>query len=105
MTLTVSRRRERAAMLLSTVGGAVLILAVDAAVAHAQASPWESSAQKLATAFTGPIAKSLAAVAVVVSGLVFAYGEGQGKRLLAGVVFGLGMALGAVNFVSWLFPG
>ena len=25
-------------------------------------------------------------------------------RLLAGIVFGIGMAIGAVNFLSWLFP-
>jgi type IV secretion system protein TrbC len=36
---------------------------------------------------------------------MFAYGEGQSKRVLAGIVFGVGMAISAVNFMSWLFPG
>jgi type IV secretion system protein TrbC len=66
-------------------------------------SPWESSAQKLQTAFTGPIAKALSLVAIVVGGLMFAYGEGQGKKVVAGIVFGVGMAVGAMNFLAWLF--
>ena len=36
--------------------------------------------------------------------LVPAFGEGGSKRLLAGIVFGVGMAIGAVNFMAWLFP-
>lgn len=68
-------------------------------------SPWEHSVQQLQQAFTGPIAKGLALVAIVVGGLTFAFGEGQGKKLLAGIIFGLGMAVGAVNFMNWLFPG
>jgi hypothetical protein len=35
---------------------------------------------------------------------MFAFGEGAAKRTLAGVIFGVGMAVGAVNFMSWLFP-
>ena len=66
-------------------------------------SPWESSATKLQTAFTGTIAKALSLVAIVVGGLVFAYGEGGGKKTIAGIVFGVGMAVGAMNFMSWLF--
>ena len=30
--------------------------------------------------------------------------EGQSKRTLAGIIFGVGMAIGAVNFMAWLFP-
>ena len=55
-------------------------------------------------AFTGPIARGLSLVAIVVGGLMFAYGEGQSKRVFAGIVFGIGMAIGAVNFMAWLFP-
>jgi len=39
------------------------------------------------------------------AGLTFAFGEGGSKRVLAGVLFGVGMAIAAVNFLSWLFPG
>jgi type IV secretion system protein TrbC len=68
-------------------------------------SPWENAVQVLETAFTGPIATGLSLVAIVVSGLVFAFGEGGAKRTLAGILFGVGMAVGAVNFMAWLFPG
>ena len=67
-------------------------------------SPWENAVQVLEQAFTGPIATGLSLVAIVVGGLMFAYGEGQSKRMLAGIVFGIGMAIGAVNFMAWLFP-
>ena len=70
---------------------------------YAGDSPWENAVDKLQQSFTGPIAKGLSLVAIVVGGLMFAYGEGGSKRLLAGIVFGIGMAVGAVNFLSWLF--
>ncbi len=70
----------------------------------AQASPWENAVNVLQIAFTGPIARGLSLVAIVVGGLMFAYGEGQSKRVFAGILFGIGMAIGAVNFMAWLFP-
>jgi len=66
-------------------------------------SPWENAVNVLQQAFTGPIAKGLALVAIVIGGLTFAFGEGGGKRTFAGIVFGLGMAVLAVNFLNWLF--
>jgi type IV secretory pathway VirB2 component (pilin) len=75
---------------------------------HAQqtgnAGPWGNAVNVLMTAFTGTIATCLSLVAIVIGGLMFAYGEGQSKKMLAGIVFGIGMALGAVNFMAWLFP-
>ena len=47
---------------------------------------------------------TLSLVAIVVGGLMFAFGEGQSKKVFAGIVFGIGMAVGAVNFMAWLFP-
>ena len=35
--------------------------------------------------------------------LMFAFGEGGSKSALAGIIFGLGMALGAANFITWMF--
>ena len=48
--------------------------------------------------------RGLSLVAIVVGGLMFAFGEGESKRMLAGIIFGVGMAIGAVNFLGWLFP-
>jgi type IV secretory pathway VirB2 component (pilin) len=67
-------------------------------------SPWENAVNVLQLAFTSTIARGLSLVAIVVSGLTFAFGEGVSKRVLAGVLFGVGMAIAAVNFLAWLFP-
>ena len=75
-----------------------------ASPSFAQTNPWESAVQALQTSMTGPIAKGCSLVAIVVGGLMFAFGEGGVKKMLSGIIFGLGMALGAVNFMSWLFP-
>jgi len=73
-------------------------------VLHAQGtSPWVEAVNELQTQFTGPIARGLSLIAIVVGGLMFAFGEGGSKRTLAGIIFGIGMAVGAVNFLGWLF--
>jgi type IV secretory pathway VirB2 component (pilin) len=82
----------------------VVLVALGAAVPVHADSPWENAVLVLQTAFTGPIARGLSLVAIVVGGLMFAFGEGESKRMLAGIVFGVGMAIGAANFLAWLFP-
>src|SRR6267378_2118599 len=82
----------------------ILLMAVMRAFAQAGGSPWENAVNALKTSFTGPIATGLSLVAIVVGGLMFAFGEGQSKKVFAGIVFGIGMAVGAVNFMAWLFP-
>ena len=83
---------------------AVAALILLPASSYAQGSPWESAVNVLMVSFTGPIARGLSLVSIVVGGVTFAFGEGGSKRLLAGIVFGVGMAIGAVNFMTWLFP-
>jgi type IV secretory pathway VirB2 component (pilin) len=84
--------------------GFALFLAAPA-FAQTGTSPWENAVSVLQTAFTSTIARGLSLVAIVVAGLTFAFGEGGSKRVLAGVLFGVGMAIAAVNFLAWLFPG
>ena len=82
----------------------VSILALSAGELMAQgASPWLQAIDVLQQAFTGPIARGLSLIAIVVGGLMFAFGEGGSKKALAGIIFGLGMAMGAANFLAWLF--
>ena len=66
-------------------------------------SPWERAAANLETSFTGPLARSLALVAIVLGGLMFMFGEGGAKRQISGIVFGGGLALFAAQFLTWLF--
>jgi type IV secretory pathway VirB2 component (pilin) len=80
---------------------AIMLIAATPALAQ---SPWENAVNALKTSFTGPIATGLSLVAIVVGGLTFAYGEGHSKKSLAGIIFGVGMAIGAVNFMAWMFP-
>ena len=67
-------------------------------------SPWLDAVTVLEDAFTGPIARGLSLIAIVIGGLMFAFGEGGSKKAMAGIIFGLGMAMGAANFLAWLFP-
>src|SRR5260370_4154092 len=78
---------------------AALILAAPV-LAQTGTSPWENAVGALQQAFTSTIARGLSLVAIVVSGLTFAFGEGGSKRVLAGVLFGVGMAIAAVKFSS-----
>jgi type IV secretion system protein TrbC len=100
-----NRLLRKTRMLFRTVSTVIISLLL-AAPAFAQAnSPWENAVSVLQQAFTSTIARGLSLVAIVVSGLTFAFGEGGSKRVLAGVLFGVGMAIAAVNFLAWLFPG
>ena len=98
--LTNLSARKRAMIVTATA----LVAATPAFAQQGGGSPWENAVGVLEQAFTGPIATGLSLVAIVLGGLMFAYGEGQSKRMLAGIVFGIGMAIGAVNFMAWLFP-
>ncbi|MBK7929272.1 MAG: TrbC/VirB2 family protein [Bryobacterales bacterium] len=87
-----------------TLETAVLAVLLFAPATFAQGSPWEVAVANLRDSFTGPIARGLSLVAIVVGGIMFAFGEGDSKRMLAGIVFGVGMAIGAVSFMAWMFP-
>ena len=96
MTLTTRR--------LTIASAAAAVAVFLPAIALAQGvSPWLDAVQVLQDAFTGPIARGLSLIAIVIGGLMFAFGEGGSKKALAGIIFGLGMAMGAANFLSWLF--
>lgn len=104
----VSRCRTRVRADLFVCALPVLLALALPSVAFAaglQTSPWESAVAALQRSFTGPIARGLSLIAVVIGGLMFAFSEGSTKRLLAGIIFGVGMALGAGSFLQWLFPG
>lgn len=106
MTLRLSSRRFTLRAALRNNGRALWQTAAwivfCPAVAFAQ-SPWERAATNLEATFTGPLARSLALVAIVIGGLMFMYGEGGAKRQISGIVFGGGLALFAAQFLAWLF--
>jgi type IV secretory pathway VirB2 component (pilin) len=99
-----SRRRNRSRIraLMVAASSGLISLFLFPGIALAQ-SPWERAASNLEATFTGPLARSLALVAIVIGGLMFMFGEGGAKRQISGIVFGGGLALFAAQFLAWLF--
>jgi type IV secretory pathway VirB2 component (pilin) len=71
--------------------------------AHAQGSPFDTGFNAIQSLFTGTIAKVASLVAIVIGGYGFAHGEPGAKKALAGVAAGTGIAVLAVNVLSWLW--
>jgi type IV secretory pathway VirB2 component (pilin) len=69
----------------------------------AQGSPFDTGFNAIQTLFTGTIAKVASLVAIVIGGYGFAHGEPGAKKALAGVAAGTGIAVLAVNVLSWLW--
>jgi type IV secretion system protein VirB2 len=71
--------------------------------ALAQGSPFDTGFNAIQALFTGTIAKVASLVAIVMGGYGFAHGEPGAKKALAGVAAGTGIAVLAVNVLSWLW--
>jgi type IV secretion system protein VirB2 len=102
MHLPVSLRRPALAHLL-LAGGVALVLA---GTAHAAGSgmPWEEPLQKVLESVQGPVAKIVAVVIIITTGLSLAFGETSGGfRRLIQIVFGLSIAFAASSFFLSFF--
>jgi type IV secretory pathway VirB2 component (pilin) len=71
--------------------------------AMAQGSPFDTGFNAIQALFTGTIAKVASLVAIVIGGYGFAHGEPGAKNALACVAAGTGIAVLAVNVLSWLW--
>jgi len=74
-----------------------------AAYAQVGGSPFDTGFTALQTLFTGTVAKVASLIAIVIGGYGFAHGEPGAKKALAGVAAGTGIAVLAVNVLSWLW--
>ena len=79
------------------------LLLVMPVAALAQGSPFDTGFNAIQGLFTGTIAKVASLVAIVIGGYGFAHGEPGAKKALAGVAAGTGIAVMAVNVLSWLW--
>ena len=79
------------------------LLLVLPVAAMAQGSPFDTGFNAIQALFTGTIAKVASLVAIVIGGYGFAHGEPGAKKALAGVAAGTGIAVLAVNVLSWLW--
>ncbi|MGA7220880.1 MAG: TrbC/VirB2 family protein [Candidatus Sulfotelmatobacter sp.] len=84
----------------ATVLTLLLVLPV---AAMAQGSPFDTGFNAIQALFTGTIAKVASLVAIVIGGYGFAHGEPGAKKALAGIAAGTGIAVLAVNVLSWLW--
>lgn len=74
--------------------------------AHAAGSgmPWEAPLQAVLQSVQGPVAKILAVIIIIVTGLTLAFGETAGGfRRLIQIIFGLSIAFAASSFFLSFF--
>jgi type IV secretion system protein VirB2 len=104
MTMRLSRIPDRRSTFLA---GAALGLALTFAT-NAQASgtgmPWEQPLQQVLESVQGPVAKIVAVIIIIVTGLTLAFGETAGGfRRLIQIIFGLSIAFAASSFFLSFF--
>ena len=82
------------------------ICAAPAGTAHAAGSnmPWEQPLQQILDSVQGPVAKIVAVIIIITTGLTLAFGETAGGfRRLIQIVFGISIAFAASSFFLTFF--
>ena len=74
------------------------------AFAAGSSMPWEAPLQKILDSVEGPVAKIIAVIIIIVTGLTLAFGDTSGGfRRLIQIVFGLSIAFAASSFFLSFF--
>jgi len=92
-------------LLLVVAAAAALLMAV-ALPAHAAGSnmPWEAPLQSVLESIQGPVARIIAVIVIISTGLALAFGDTSGGfRKLIQIVFGLSIAFAASSFFLTFF--
>jgi type IV secretion system protein TrbC len=91
----------------TTLAVTALVLSLALATsAHAAGSgmPWEAPLQSVLESVQGPVAKIIAVLIIITTGLALAFGESSGGfRKLIQIVFGLSIAFAASSFFLSFF--
>lgn len=83
--------------------GAVLLMSPPAWAAGSN-MPWEQPLNQILQSVEGPVAKIIAVIIIVVTGLTLAFGDTSGGfRRLIQIVFGLSIAFAASSFFLSFF--
>ena len=85
---------------------AALALFLFAAPAHAAGSgmPWEAPLTQILNSIEGPVARIVAVIIIIITGLSLAFGDTSGGfRRLIQIVFGLSIAFAATSFFLAFF--
>jgi type IV secretion system protein VirB2 len=91
---------------IATVASVTLLSIALAPAAHASGSsmPWEQPLQQILQSIEGPVAKIIAVIVIIVTGLTLAFGDSSGGfRRLIQIVFGLSIAFAASSFFLSFF--
>ena len=93
----------RRTILAPAVAGALMLLSLPhtaraAAANGGQPLPWEGPLNQVLASFTGPVAKALCILSIVVIGFGFAFSEGGGLRRILGLLLGVSIAVTATSF-------
>ena len=74
------------------------------AYANGSSMPWEAPLQSILQSIEGPVAKIIAVIIIIVTGLTLAFGDTSGGfRRLIQIVFGLSIAFAASSFFLSFF--
>ena len=90
----------------TTAASALAISLMLAPAAHASGSsmPWEQPLQQILQSIEGPVAKIVAVIIIIATGLTLAFGDTSGGfRKLIQIVFGLSIAFAASSFFLSFF--
>ncbi|QVM85053.1 TrbC/VirB2 family protein [Novosphingobium decolorationis] len=80
------------------------VLLAPAAHASGSSMPWEAPLQSILESIEGPVAKIIAVIIIIVTGLTLAFGDTSGGfRRLIQIVFGLSIAFAASSFFLSFF--
>jgi type IV secretion system protein VirB2 len=83
---------------------AAFVASCDAAHAAGSGMPWEAPLQRILESIEGPVAKVVAVVVIIVTGLSLSFGDmGGAFRRMVQVVFGLSIAFAATSFFLSFF--
>ena len=87
------------------LAASLAILAMAApAWAAGSGMPWEAPLQKVLESVQGPVAKIMAVIIIITTGLTLAFGETAGGfRRLIQIIFGLSIAFAASSFFLSFF--
>jgi type IV secretory pathway VirB2 component (pilin) len=96
----VIRRAVTATAILSST----LLAFSSAAYAAGSSMPWEQPLQQVLQSVEGPVAKIVAVIIIIVTGLTLAFGDTSGGfRRLIQIVFGISIAFAASSFFLSFF--
>jgi type IV secretory pathway VirB2 component (pilin) len=99
-TLLRNRRHIQAA----AATAAISLLCTPPAHAAGSSMPWEAPLQSILQSMEGPVAKIVAVIIIIVTGLTLAFGDTSGGfRRLIQIVFGLSIAFAASSFFLSFF--